>query len=182
MPFRLISLLCLLAILFHSSPGRADPLDDDEERPQHRISLFISPLALFKARTLEVGAEFKFRPKVSFAAFGNVGHPGYLVLGLAGQVRRYLIGDFEHGLNIGGEVNFISGSLQTSSLVISTTGLGLGAFVGYKYVARFGVTVDLNAGYEVYGIGRSSSSSELVPSGSAVLSGMLLRVNFGWSF
>lgn len=182
MYFRFISGLCLLAILLTGTPARADDWDDPEKPAEHRISLFISPIALFVGRSLNVGAEFKYRPKLTFVAFGTAGRPSFTLFGVTGQVRRYLIGDFEHGLNIGGELSLTSGSVGSSKLFVTTSGVGVGGFAGYKYIAKFGVTIDANAGVQFYGVGHTIGKPEGVYKGSAVLFGPLLRFNFGWSF
>ncbi len=97
------------------------------------------------------------------------------------QGRYYLLGSFENGMQIGAEMLGIYASTNagaSSGITATGTGLAVGPFLGYKYVAPFGLTLDLQGGVEVLAVSASGGGSSA--SAGAVIP--LLNLNIGWSF
>ena len=61
----------------------------------------------------------------------------------AAQVRVYVIGDFRHGMQLGGEVLYLH--LNDDRIAISGEGLAVGPFLGYKIMIDAGFTFDCPA-------------------------------------
>ena len=98
--------------------------------------------------------------------------------------RYYMVGSFAHGMQLGFESTYLGGHAEQDNLsfALTPTGLTVGAFIGYKYLAPFGLTPDTQLGAsEVFhgtdstvpSAGRAFSESETRP---------LLNINFGRSF
>jgi hypothetical protein len=181
-----IGLLSLLAALFAAPAGAR--ADDDG----HHISLTISPLHL----VLPV-AEFTVEGRI----VDSIGLAGILGLGsvtgeyddgttetffayeLGGQFRYYLLGDFDHGMQIGLEALFVGVDTEIESVQAIGNGLAVGPFIGYKIAIDAGFTFDAQLGIQYLAIkaeasdasGTSATASEkrVIP---------LLNLNLGWSF
>ncbi len=88
--------------------------------------------------------------------------------------RWYLVGHFDHGLQLGAEVMGAM-SWNDSATAVSVAGI---PYVGYKVTAPVGFTFEtqLGCGYRLalaQGGGASATKSEVAP---------LLNLNFGWAF
>lgn len=61
----------------------------------------------------------------------------------------YVLGDFEHGMQLGAEAIYLylDGD-GTSSIQVSGAGFALGPFVGYKTATNIGFTFDAQLGVE----------------------------------
>ncbi len=140
----------------------------------HSVSVTLSPIHLLYP-IIEATGEFRVGKKAGVAAIAGFGSiDRYSVVEIGGQGRYYPVGDFDHGLQLGGEVL----AVVVSGSGASGTGLSIGPFVGYKIAARFGLTFDIQLGVQGYAVGASSGSTSA--SDSAL--GPLLNINLGWSF
>lgn len=162
--------------------------------PLRQLSVTVSPIHL-AFPVLEITGELAIQPKLSVAAIAGYGSvksssaltSDYSVLELGAQVRYYLFGDFEHGLQLGAEVLYLhastSGSSGTTTVKASGEGLAIGPFVGYKVVSSMGFTFDAQLGAQRVGIGAKASASN-GQSASATDSDVqpLLNLNVGWTF
>ena len=103
------------------------------------------------------------------------------------QFRYYLVGSFDHGMQLGAELLYlhVAGTSSASpSLSGVGTGFAIGPFVGYKIATNVGFTFDAQLGAEWLtaraSAKDSTSSSSASTSGSTVIP--LLNLNVGWSF
>jgi len=155
-------------------------------RSGHSTSVTISPIHLVFP-FIEVTSEFKMEPKVGVAAIAGIGSiDDFFAFELGGQARYYLIGDFDHGMQIGGELLYAHVSdndIQGSGVSANSNGISLGAFLGYKIAFGFGLTFDLQGGID-YMIVRAHAEDNTGATGNASGSRLypLLNINLGWSF
>src|SRR5690554_1840919 len=87
------------------------------DEPTHIMSLTFSPSHLFTP-VFEFTAEFKAHENWSFALIGGggtttveseiMGDPTVSVWEAGGQLRYYVFGDFDHGMQIGAEILYIN--------------------------------------------------------------------------
>ncbi len=108
--------------------------------------------------------------------------------------RWYALGDFDHGIQLGVDLSLVVGiqhdlDKRYDPFIFNHPsphiGLGVAPFVGYKYTAPFGLTVELQAG-----VGASShldgglslnpsNTSMLIPAGNGLY--VHAQTNIGWS-
>lgn len=160
------------------------PVAAAEEKPPYdkHVSVTISPLHL-ASPIVELTGEGRAADKAGIAAIAGVGKAsGYPAWELGAQGRYYLLGSFDHGMQLGGEILYVH--LGTSEGTVRASGAGgaVGPFVGYKIAARFGLTFDaqLGAEYLFASANASSGSSTASTSDSRIIP--LLNLNLGWSF
>ncbi len=162
--------------------------------PLRQLSVTISPLHLV-IPMLEVTGEYAVQPKLGVAlvaGYGTLNQASATVdkvsiLELGAQARYYLLGDFEHGLQVGAEVLYIAASASGSSGSTTATatgeGVSVGPFVGYKFVSSMGFTFDTQLGAARTGLGaKASASTGETASRSETSVGPLLNINLGWTF
>ncbi|MDY0060386.1 MAG: hypothetical protein RBU45_11285 [Myxococcota bacterium] len=170
------------------------PADDG-----HFLSLTLSPIHLAMP-VLEVTAEYRVLPKLGVAGFLGAGQytqeteiggtvvdeDTFLVLEVGAQVRYYVLGDFDHGMQLGAEVLYLhlSGDdLSSSTVSGSGAGVAVGPFLGYKIATRIGFTFDVQLGYQVILVSAEASNDQGQSATSDETSGSpLLNLNVGWSF
>lgn len=163
--------------------------------PLRQLSLTMSPLHLILP-VFEVTAEYALQPKVGVALIAGYGSvkandldasaESIDVFEIGAQARYYLLGDFEHGLQLGAEAVYLKASTSTSSSgqTIQATGEGLsaGAFIGYKVVSSMGFTFDAQLGQQYAGVGaKATSSSGQSASTNDASWSPLLNLNVGWT-
>ncbi len=149
----------------------------------HDVSLTFSPIHLFHPTVFELTAEVRLPLDFSVAGIGGVGAADGVTLWEAGgQVRYYLLGGFEHGMPLGVEAIYIGASDNEGDVVARANGVAVGPFVGYKFAADVGFTIDLAGGIQYMSV--SAVATDGTISGSAYDSGFipLLNFNLGWSF
>ena len=138
----MLPLLALFSIAHAGGHGRMPPpfWEDDA----HTITLSISPLYLM-VPMIELTAEFRVEDTRSWTVFGGVGRWGSdPIYDVGGQVREYVLGDFDDGINLGAEVMYSN---------VNWTGkydknVAFGPFVGGKIsISLF--TVELQGGGHV---------------------------------
>lgn len=164
----------------------------------HIMSLTFSPIHLLMP-VVEITGEFKAHDQWSLALIGGggsvtvkdeaLGDPSFTVWEVGGQFRYYVVGDFDHGMQLGGEILYVnvdSGDIETSSGRVTGTGSGvsIAPFVGYKIATKIGFTFDAQLGIALMGLG---ASAEAVDTGETAKAkdtrwGPLLNLNVGWSF
>lgn len=196
--------------------------DDAESDDLHHVSLSFS-VARAVASLYEVTGEVALGQRFGLALLGGFGnletkHPDYSqTIQLHGkefgaQARVYLIGGFDHGLMLGGEalriwaeasptpvtdpsLITINGVRASDNAMLSGNGTltGLGAFIGYKVIASFGLTFDAKLGYQKLTLdgsgqisGDASVGGQLIPVTEArdihESRGVpLFNLNLGWS-
>lgn len=98
------------------------------------------------------------------------------------QGRYYVVGDFRHGMQLGGEALYIHASADREGTSAFVNGFSLGGFVGYKVMADVGFTFDTQLGYQLIGLGAKASDGTTTASESQKEGSLLLNLNVGWSF
>jgi hypothetical protein len=157
----------------------------DDGRSMETVSITFSPVHLVLP-VFEVTGEVRAADRIGVA--GILGGGSVDVEGLADRVsmfevgaqgRFYALGSFRHGLQVGGEAMYVHASAASGGVTATAAGVSLGGFVGYKWIAGIGFTFDGQLGYQVYGLGASSSEGETSEQSGH---GVLLNLNVGWSF
>lgn len=101
---------------------------------------------------------------------------------VGGHFNYYVVGSFEHGMQLGVEALYLKVATSDSSYrsAASATGLAVGPYVGYKLITGIGFTFEANLGAE-YVVAQAATAD-----GSATASDSrwipLLNLNVGWSF
>jgi hypothetical protein len=133
---------------------------------------------------VELTGEARLHDKIGVAVIGGGGKATdrngsgitATVYEVGGPVRAYVIGDFRHGMQVGGEVLYLH--LADSRISATGEGLAIGPFVGYKLTIDAGFTFDAQLGVEhlslqAHNATDSASNKTFIP---------LLNLNVGWSF
>lgn len=161
----------------------------------HDVAVTISPLHLILP-VVELTGEFKVAPKVGLAAIAGFGSTSAKVIDASGDpasfdvslyelgasARLYVLGDFDHGMQLGAEALYVHLSSDASDIKGTAAGFGLGPFVGYKVSTDGGFTFDSQLGFQYIAASATAESDE--DSASADDSGVvvLLNLNLGWAF
>ncbi len=170
-----LSTTVFVLITTPSTPALADGGAAAPER-MRVFSATFSPIHL-QFPVLEVTGEARLATKVSAAGILGVGKSDDVNLyELGAQLRYYMWGDFDGGLQLGAEVVYVGATSDEVSAVAQ--GLTLGPFIGYKYVAGFGLTFDAQVGAQYITLRGESGSvteedSDIIP---------LVNLNVGWTF
>ena len=200
----------------------------EENEETHRVALTFSLARAFllpavvpgnvKDTALYEGTiELKVFERLSVAVIGGVGgfdvplsqlaenvHVNGKELG--GQARIYVLGDFDHGLTLGGEYLRVWAEADpinvaavpppplpagTGVLTGEATLTGLGGFVGYKVTAGFGLTFDAKLGVQkLTAVGEGTVSGDIGPGYPTLTESEtfryeqlvpLINVNVGWA-
>lgn len=109
------------------------------------------------------------------------------IFDVGGQVYYCLLGDFDHGLQLGLESVFVAlhgGDRYNGSVTASLGGLSFAPFMGYKFSMRSGFTLIVQAGGGVF---VSTARARHEPSDTQVSEQAaafvpLVNLNLGWSF
>ena len=165
------------------APTYVPPPLPPPEHPRRVFSLTISPLHLVLP-VVELTAEARAHDKIGVALIGgggkytdpNVSGISASVYEVGGQVRAYVLGDFRHGMQLGGELLYLH--LDDKRLSATGEGLAIGPFVGYKIMTDIGFTFDAQVGFEyitarAQASGSTNNDKSIIP---------LLNLNVGWSF
>ena len=153
---------------------RADLTESSDSAKVPKLSVTTSPL-LLAFGVLELTGEYALTNKTSVAAIVGAGSIfGVEVFEAGGQVRHYVVGSFRHGLGFGIEVGASTVLVDANGDIDSAAGYSAAPFLAYKYVAGFGLTVDLNAGIAYRRVTDDESAESDV--------GLMLNLNLGWTF
>ena len=173
-------------------PGAYPVREPPPPRELRSVSLTISPLHLILP-LVELMGDFRVLDKLSIAAilgFGTVQLTGGFeeeratVFEAGTQIKFYAIGDFDHAMQLGLEALYIhvSATLDASGVTGTGSGLAIGPFIGYKWIASFGLTIDVQLGAQLAGIFAEASDGTTTEEESTTEFIPLLNLNFGWSF
>jgi len=186
------SLFAGLALLSWGTTAEAAPKEDVE----HQFAVTISPIHLIMPM-VEVMVEGRVNDKVSVAGIGGLGQvtvksslgteETFTVYELGAQGRYYVLGDFDHGLQVGVDATYlgVSGTMSSDTSVSgSGAGLALGPFAGYKIAADIGFTFDFQLGWQYLAMKAESEDSDTgqTVKGEDSSTAVLLNINLGWSF
>lgn len=171
------------------APGLAHATDHGQD-----VAITISPLHLIFPM-VEVTGEYAVSRNLGIAAIGGYGtvglenadgsDAGSVTLYEAGaQARYYVVGSFDHGMQIGAEALYIGATGKSGDGQIDGTaeGIGVGPFIGYKKAARFGLTFDAQLGAQYFAARARSSGGSSSAEAKSDGFGILLNLNLGWSF
>jgi hypothetical protein len=166
----------------YAPPGAWEP-PPPPPHPRRLFSLTISPFHLFLP-VVELTGEARVHDKVGVAVIAgagkysdpNVSGVSATVYEAGAQARIYVIGDFRHGMQVGGELLYMH--LSDNRIAATGQGLAIGPFLGYKFMIDAGFTIETQLGFEY--ITARASSGTATASGKTVIP--LLNVNVGWSF
>ena len=136
------------------------------------VSVTFSPIHLATS-IVELTTEVRVGDKVGLAGIIGVGRPeGYNAHELGVQARYYLLGDFDHGMQLGAELLNLHITVPSGSISASGQGTAIGPFLGYKIAARVGFTFEIQLGAEyLFGGAKAEqdgdsievSSNQLIP-------------------
>ncbi|HEY4182264.1 MAG TPA: hypothetical protein VGM90_35715 [Kofleriaceae bacterium] len=187
--FALASLLVSLlsASAFAQAPSDTLPPPPASETPLPSVAVTFSPIHLV-IPFVEVTAEIRVNPKIGVAVTAGAGvtHVNEsttndkITLYEGGiSPRYYLTGSFRQGVQLGAEMQYLHASADSMSTV-SAAGLSIGPYVGYKWTAAIGLTLEAQAGVAIIAVkgsndttGQTDGEKRLYP---------LLNLNAGWSF
>jgi hypothetical protein len=169
-------LVAALSFLTLSSAAKSEPLDTAPQVDHVRsvavtLSLIHLPFPIVEFTTeISLSSQFGLAATVGAGAiFSNAAFD----VGISG--RYYVIGDFDHGMQLGVEANYFSVDVGdgNSEVLDFFLGLGVGPFVGYKVSADVGFTFETQLGVVYYVRGNDHFTNEFFP---------LINVNLGWAF
>lgn len=148
----------------------------------HQVSLTFSPVHLLLAMG-EVTGEFRAHEKVGVAGTIGLGKPsGFLAVEGGASGRWYPLGDFDHGMQVGAEVQYLALMGEVSGIEASGSGLTMGPFLGYKIAAKFGLTFEIQTGAQYSFVSAQASGHGQTETASESDIGVLLNLQLGWSF
>lgn len=147
-----------------------------------RVSILLSPLELASPVVRLVG-EWKVArthgigPDVAVGSIDQV-----FVFSIGAQYAWYMIGDFEHGVQLGASLRYLQSNDESNGISSVGRGVAIGPIIGYKYVAPFRLTVGLNGGIMLMSINANASDTfggKATASGSGAVPTAALW--FGWT-
>ena len=204
---RHLAAILLVVASLHAPAAAAEPAATAEptsvaKSSGHEFSLTGSILLLnveadsARYNLLELTGEWRYGDKVGLAAIIGGGRmlvedegTGYQlgVFDLGGQAYYCLLGDFDHGFQLGVESVFVAlrGEDRYNGSVTATLGgISLAPFLGYKLALRSGFTVIVQAGGGLFvsTTHASHAASETEVDEQAAVLVPLVNMNMGWSF
>lgn len=151
------------------------------EKPLH-ASITVSPVH-FALPAAEVTVEIAVTPKIGVGVIGAVGSvkpdlsdQRVLVYEAGISPRYYVWGNFRQGVELGVEALYAHASADAQMTTLSAEGLAIGPYVGYKWVASMGLTLEAQLGasyFAMRGDGVDENDSRFA---------VLLNLQVGWSF
>ncbi|MEZ4318583.1 MAG: hypothetical protein R3F61_13805 [Myxococcota bacterium] len=148
----------------------------EKEPYDHAVSITNSPLQLVLP-IVEVTGEFRLADRVGLGAIVGLGASSGLPVGTLGPTFRfYPLGSFDHGMQVGADLQLVAAATEVAGDLVSAVGVTGGPFLGYKIAARFGLTFEGQLGVGgsyVTGGGGASATVGAIP---------ILNLNLGWSF
>jgi hypothetical protein len=153
----------------------------EPEKPLH-ASITFSPVHL-ALPAAELTAEIAVTPKIGVAVIGGIGSvkpqlsdDRVLVYEAGISPRYYVWGNFRQGVELGVEALYVHASADSQMVTVSAEGLAIGPYVGYKWVASMGLTLEAQLGasyFAMRGDGVDEDDSRFA---------VLLNLQVGWSF
>lgn len=107
----------------------------------------------------------------------------YTVFEAGAQARYYVLGDFDHGMQLGAEALYLYVDRDEEDVyTASGDGLAIGPFIGYKIATNIGFTFDTQLGvqYVTAKADATDGSSTATEEDTDIIP--LLNLNVGWSF
>jgi hypothetical protein len=167
----------------------------EPSKPGKKISVTWAPILLV-APVVELTAEYRVANKLGVSITVGAGKrtiedemfgdaTGTEIEGGA-QVRYYLIGDFDHGMELGVQaleeyVKFDE-PLPPNVIAVAAGGFTVGGFLGYKIATRVGFTFEAQLGARYLVVEPAVQGSSAASFGDIKKWQPLLHLNIGWSF
>lgn len=163
----------------------------------HMLAITFSPVLLLNP-VFELTAEYKAMPKLGVALIAGYGSQTlemnqkdykFSLWEIGAQARYYLLGDFNHGMQLGAEVLHVNIPEKTYTdgiyeLTAYGTRLELGAFLGYKIATNIGFTFEAQAGVTTIPLMATKPQINSTNAASDDIDTIrpLININLGWSF
>jgi len=173
-----------------SSETTASPTPTKETEPELRsVAVTLSPLHVLVG-VAEVAFEGRLARKFGLGGIlggGSYGPPPWAqsasgrtpVLEIGLSPRYYVIGTFDHGMQLGAEGLVVAAWASSGSTSATAVGVGVAPYVGYKFTAPIGFVVEVQAGGGyTFAVAQASSGSSAASQGAY----FLLNLNAGWAF
>jgi hypothetical protein len=165
-------------------PGVPATTAEPPEKPL-MASVTFSPIHLVFP-VAELSAEIRVAPKMGVAVIGGVGtvtptnsDESVFVYEVGLSPRYYVVGDFRQGVELGVEAVYLHASTDDQFMTTaSAQGLAIGPYIGYKWVAKMGLTLEAQLGAAYLTLRGESSTATAEDSDVSVL----LNLQVGWSF
>ena len=161
-----------------------------ETEPELRsVAVTLSPLHVLVG-VAEVAFEGRLARKFGLGGIlggGSLGPPPWApqtsgrtpILEIGLSPRYYVIGTFDHGMQIGAEGMVIAAWASSGSTSATAIGVGVAPYIGYKFTAPIGFVVEVQAGGGyTFAVAQASSGSTAAAQGAY----FLLNLNAGWAF
>ncbi|HVV85333.1 MAG TPA: DUF3575 domain-containing protein [Kofleriaceae bacterium] len=158
------------------------------------VSVTLSPLHLLFPM-LELTAELRAAPRWGVAAIGGVGSISadsasgnlrFFAVEVGASARYYATGSFRRGVQVGAEVTYVHLTIDEDASDVQVTGAGrglsIGAFAGYKWTGRSGLTLEAQGGLAYLAADANASDSQTSASDHDSSIYPLVNANIGWSF
>ncbi|HIA03453.1 MAG TPA: hypothetical protein EYN66_16360 [Myxococcales bacterium] len=168
----------------------------EEKASKYRVAVTVSPIHLVLPMG-ELTAEIALPHDLSVAVilgFGQVtvkstniltkaeNNQQFTVIEAGAQLRYCVLGDFDHGMQVGAEFLYLQVDGEVGSVTGGANGLSIGPFVGYKIAWDFGLTLDIQAGASFLAVDASASDGNVSASTESSAIAPLVNLNLGWSF
>lgn len=165
--------------------SRAGGMPKSDGLPALAVTLGLVPLAQ-SPRVVELMGEFTLTRRLSLALAGGTAVGTSLeAYGVSGQFRLYVLGTPRQGLDVGLQAGYGWTGATLGPLTPFRAGVSAGMFVGYKFVAPVGLTVDLQAGvqglYRSVGVEVVGFEGARLEYETQIEPSPILRANLGWS-
>jgi hypothetical protein len=183
-----LAFVVCIAALFSSQAFAQEDTPAPNRPIRHNYSITFSPFHLAYPE-LFGSYEQNLRSNISVGFVGGVGeYEQFSVMEAGVKWSYYLLGSFEHGMPITIETGYAYLRAEEDELAEDVSGSGSGMYIGptigYKYIADYGLTVNLAAGVQYIGVSARASDSStgrtISKSGDDI--GPLVRLLVGWSF
>ncbi len=173
-----------------------EPISPIMEQPLRKLSITLSPLHVV-IPLLEVTGEYALNAKNGIGLMLGYGQAteddfdqnsganlSFNIYEAGLSYRNYIIGDFEHGMQLGAELNYIhidgDGDFNISG---TAAGLSAGPFLGYKIVTDIGFTFDSQLGAQyIVGAAEATDGNTVATTDPQSEWSPLLNLNIGWTF
>jgi hypothetical protein len=152
------------------------------EKHEHAVALTLSPVHLMLP-VVEVMGELRAHPKLGVAAIvggGRVDDVSAYELG--GQINYYLLGGFDHGMQLGVETMYLHADKTESGIAAAANALAVGPYVGYKVAMEVGFTFNAQLGVQAAVLKAEATSGTSMAMAEDKEVFPLLNLNVGWSF
>ncbi len=168
----------------HPAQLTPPPAQVRDHAPTHAASLTLSPVHL-AIGVVELTSEFRLADKLGVAGtLGGGKHNDIGLLELGAQLCYYLTGDFDGGLHLGLETQYVSAFRDATSDMTTAKGEGLavGSMIGWKWIGESGLSFVAQAGAQYMALQAEAQNGTISASQEDSRVGALVNLNAGWSF